>query len=609
MINEETLPKVFIDQVKRKGNETFLIHKYEGRWRDVSWNKAEEKVKLISFGLIALGVKKGDRISALSRTRPELAFCCLATANVGAIFTPLYPESSLKECEYFINDSGAKIVFAEDQEELDKLEEAWNNLQPLEKIVVFDKVKFKTDPRIMSLDQLCDLGRQELIKSGHEFYFQRIFSVKPDDRTAIVYTPGTTGPPKGVLYTNKAIIRGFQEFNKLHPVSEKDRGISSLPMAQALELLYGHWYHVYHGFPQVYAESMETLFHNIYESEPTFIFSTPLFFEKHYNKIWGIIEDSARWKKRIINWCVKRGERFHKIREKTNRRILLNIPHLFSYLIAYLVFFRRVRKIVGRKIRFVMITGAPVASRIVNFFWVTGIPIYQGYSLTECQGMVSVNHPGANRIGTVGRYLDGLEVGFTQDNEILVKGWPICHGYWNNSQASEVLSLYGWLNTGDIGFLDEERFLHIVDRKNDILITSSGQKIAPLHVENLLRTSRYISQAVIIGKGKKYLTALIILNKEEIIKYARDNKVIYSNFADLTTKKEIIDLVEKEIETKNRELAPKEQVKKFMILEEELRHENGEMTPTLKVKREVVKERHKDKIEAMYKGELSDLVE
>lgn len=287
------------------------------------------------------------------------------------------------------------------------------------------------------------------------------------------------------------------------------------------------------------------------------------------------------------------------MREPSNKRILYPY-YFFRYLIASLLFFRRVRKTVGKKLRFIITGGAPVPAKIVEFFRAMGFPIYETYGLTESQGLVSISYKGANKIGASGKPADGLDVKIAEDGEILVKGWARCVGYWNDPQATDELFKDGWLHTGDIGFVDEEGFLHITDRKKDIIITSSGKNITPSNIENLLKASRYISQAVVIGEGRKYLTALVTLDRDEVTRYAEKKGITFSEFSDLTKKREILDLIDREIDERNRELARIEQIKKFTILDKEFQQSDEEMTPTLKVKRRIFEQKYKDWIEAMY---------
>ena len=600
MKNQETLPRVFLNQAEKKRGEIFLIHHDGNAWRERSWEEVAEKVKHLSMGLMGLGVRKGDRVSAISETRPELAYACMAIANAGAIFSPIYHTNSPVECTHVIKDSGAKIAFAENPDQVNKLKKAWQDLPPFEWIIVFEGFQADEDPRIISLDRLEELGKEELARNGEKAYFDRIDSVRPEDVSTIIYTSGTTGPPKGVMDTNEGIIRSMNEFARLFPVSKKEKGISFLPMAHALELRNGHWYHVYHGFPQIYAQSMASLFSNIREMGPTFIFTTPRFLEKHYNTFRNYIDNAPPLRRRMIEWSLRAGLSYQNCKENGGKGLKRSVLFL-SNQIGCSIFLRRARKEVGSELRFIHVGGAPMSQELLDFFRACGLPTYQGYGQTEAPGFLAVGRPGASKYGSAGKPPEGVELSFTDDGEILVKGWSRCKGYWNDEKATAELFRDGFLHTGDLGFLDDEGYLHITGRKKDILITSSGKNISPSNIENLLKMSRYISQAIVFGEGKTYLTAVITLYEEEIMKYAQENNIsCQGGFKELTQHPAILDLIQTEIAEKNKELSRIEQIRKFTILEEELSQQNGELTPTMKVKRNVVAERHKKKVEAMY---------
>ncbi|MBN2061763.1 MAG: long-chain fatty acid--CoA ligase [Deltaproteobacteria bacterium] len=594
-----TLPVIFLEQVNKKKEKAFLLKKDGQKWRSVSWQEAGEIVKRITMGLMALGVKNGDRVSAISNTRPDLAYCCIAIANAGAIFTGIYHTNSPRECAHVINDSGAKIVFAENREQCEKIIEASQHTQPLEKIIVFDDFETGTNPMIMSLDRLCEMGEEKLSGYGDQLYMERILSVKPDDISAIIYTSGTTGPPKGVIDTHEGVIRGVIEYDRYFPLDDNDRGISFLPMAHALELREGHWNHVIHGFTQVYAESVLTLFEDVRDTEPTYIFTPPRFFEKHYKNIWAAVEKGPAWKKKMAQWCLEQGA-FYQDAIDNPSEIRLNPLDRIKYFIANQYFLKRVRKIVGEKLKFAGAGGAPISPELLQFFRSCNIPIYEGYGQTETMGMVCVNRPGANKVGTVGKPLEDIKVKIAEDGEILVDGWIKTTGYWNNPEGTKEILQNGWLYTGDMGVMDKDGFVRITGRKKEILITSTGKNISPSYIENIIKMSSFISQAVVCGEGKTYLSALLTLTQEEIIKYANDNNISFSGFSDLTKKQEIINLIQGEVDKANKELAQIENIKKFTILEMEFSQARGEVTPTLKIKRNNVIGMYKEKIEAMY---------
>lgn len=594
-----TLPKVFIEQLKKQKDRTFLIHRKDNRWLDVSWAEVGEKARNLSLGLMKLGVKKGDRVSVISETRPDYAYTVLAIANSGAVFAGIYQTNSPKECIHVINDSGAEIIFAENKEQCEKILKAAESCPGIKKIILFDAFSMSDDPRIMSLDDLYTLGKEEYENKGDSGYLERIDQVEPDDVTAIIYTSGTTGPPKGVMDTNRGILMNLREYTKFFPVNETDRGLSFLPMAHALELRNGHWLHITFGIEQVYAEGMRQLFDNVREMNPTFFFTTPRFFEKHYNNISAEIENASCLKKAVINWCLKVGARYNddswNVKGKSPDAVTG-----FMYSIAKRLFINDVRERVGRKLRYGGVGGAPMTAEMLNFFRSCGFPLYEGYGLTEGCGQLAINRPGVFKLGTVGKPLDGIEVELKEDGEIIARGWLCTPGYWNNKEATDELYEGGWLNTGDIGAFDEDGFLKITGRKKEIIITSGGKNVSPSYIENILKLSPYISQAVVFGEGKDYITALLTLNQEEVIRYAGKNGIQYSDYADLITGKEIQDLIRREIDIQNKELAKVENIRRFTVLKDEFSQEREEVTPTFKIKRRIINERYKDIVAKMY---------
>ena len=595
----KTLPAAFIKNADKRMGNPFLFYKEEGQWRTVSWNEVAETVKYLTLGLLELGVKKGDRISAISETRPEMAYACLAVAASGAIFAPIYHTNSPGECAHILKDSGAGIAYAEDEVQLEKLKVVWDECPALERIIVHKMSAPQKDPRIMSLDQLIAVGKEAFVKNGDKAYHDRIASVAPEDLSAIIYTSGTTGPPKGVMDTNEGIINNMKMLEDFFPVSEHSRGISALPMAHGIELMNGHWYHVYYGFPQIYAQSIRTIYDDLCEMHPTFFFIPPRFYEKVYNEMMAFFEACPPWKRNLYQRCLEVGTRYQDMKEKNeNGTVPPSLQRANDF--AKVILFSTVRGKMGGKMEWASSGGAPIQTKILNFFRACGLGVYEGFGLTESQGLIALNRPGAWKVGTVGKPSKGLELKFDEDGEILVKGWARSEGYWNNPEATDELFAEGWLHTGDIGYLDEDGFLNISGRKKELIITSSGKNISPANIQVLLETSPYISQTVVFGEGKTYLTALVTLDEEMITEYARDHDLSFSDFADLTRHPAISELIDNEIRVKNRELARIEQVKEFKILDDQFRQDRGEVTPTMKLKRNVIEKQYREVIAGMY---------
>ena len=595
-MGHQNLSLLFQDRVATYKDKTFIIRKQGGRWNDVSWNQVSQEVKKNSLGLISLGLKKRERVAILSETRAEWLFAYLAILASGGVLAPIYHTNSPDQCHYVINDSGARFAFVEDQEQLDKFLEFWEHMPGLEKIIVFEKYEPADDNRIMSLQALTDLGVEWEQSKDASIYWERLKAVQADDLSALVYTSGTTGRPKGTIITHQNLLASADFLNTALPTNGKDRGLAFLPMAHVAEMLL-FWVRVLAGQQYAYAEDVFSLPRDIVEVEPTFFMSTPRFFEKYYNQIWGTIEEAPWFRRAVIDLSLKIGNRVKECRQMKSA-----IPWYLNLLsgLAYLVTFRKIRKMFGGRIKTFLSAGAPIADKIVHFFASIGLPIYEAYGLTETAASGSYNTREAYRFGSVGKPIKGIKVKINADGEILIKSPGNCVGYYNQPEKTAGLFEDGFLRTGDVGYFDEDGFLFITDRKKDIFINTSGKNITPSYIENLMKTSRYISQIMVYGDQQPYITALVTLDEVETVKYARDSGVVYTGFADLTHKAEIIALIDQEIKTRNKELSHPEQIRRFSILEKELRQNDEEVTPTMKVKRQIMEKRYRDKIASMY---------
>jgi len=595
-MGHQNLSLLFQDRVATYKDKTFIIRKQGGRWNDVSWNQVSQEVKKNSLGLISLGLKKRERVAILSETRAEWLFAYLAILASCGVLAPIYHTNSPDQCHYVINDSGARFAFVEDQEQLDKFLEFWEHMPSLEKIIVFEKYEPADDNRIMSLQALTDLGVEWEQSKDASIYWERLKAVQADDLSALVYTSGTTGRPKGTIITHQNLLASADFLNTALPTNGKDRGLAFLPMAHVAEMLL-FWVRVLAGQQYAYAEDVFSLPRDIVEVEPTFFMSTPRFFEKYYNQIWGTIEEAPWFRRAVIDLSLKIGNRVKECRQMKSA-----IPWYLNLLsgLAYLVTFRKIRKMFGGRIKTFLSAGAPIADKIVHFFASIGLPIYVAYGLTETAASGSYNTREAYRFGSVGKPVKGIKVKINADGEILIKSPGNCVGYYNQPEKTAGLFEDGFLRTGDVGYFDEDGFLFITDRKKDIFINTSGKNITPSYIENLMKTSRYISQIMVYGDQQPYITALVTLDEVETVKYARDSGVVYTGFADLTHKAEIIALIDQEIKTRNKELSHPEQIRRFSILEKELRQDDEEVTPTMKVKRQIMEKRYRDKIASMY---------
>ena len=593
---EKDIGTMFFKRVEQYGNRPLLTYKYEGRWKDLSWNETAQIVQDVALGLLELGFQYRDMACILSETRVEWAYCYLALASVGGICAGIYATNSPRQVQYILNDSKATLLFAEDQQQVDKVLEVWDDLSCLGKVIVFEKFSPKDDTRFMPLEDLMALGRQKRQGSGLQELEHRLSQIRQDDLVNIIYTSGTTGEPKGAMLAHFTLLYACMVWNSRMPISQNDIGLAFLPMSHVIGVLESLIWRLYHGCRICFAEDITTVYQDILDVRPTYIFTTPRFYEKYYNRIIGIIEDAPWFRRVIIDFFLDIGLRHSLLKQDKSR-----IPFYLKLLriIGWVVLYRKIQDDFGGRIRFFLSVGAPIAEKIVKFLTAVGLPVYEGFGMTET---VTVGLPlqGDFRMGNVGRPFSETELRIASDGELLIKTPGNCLGYWGKPhETSEVFS-DGWLCSGDLARIDEDGYLSIIDRKKDVMINSSGKNIAPGHLENLLKTSRFISQAMVFGEGKKYVSALITLDEDEVVKYARDNGIVYTGFADLTQKKEIRDLMHSEIERKNKEVARIERVKRFVILEEDFLQDEDEITPTMKVKRKVVGERYKEIIEGMY---------
>jgi len=593
---EKDIGAMFFDRVKRYGDRPVLTYKHEGRWNDLTWNEVAEIVQDAALGLMSLNFEQGDMACILSETRVEWACCYLGLVAVGGICAGIYATNSPGQVQYILNDSRATLLFAEDQEQVDKILEIWKDLPYLRKVIVFERFSPKNDSRFMPLEDLLALGKKKRLDSGLQMLEERMRQIKQDDVVNIIYTSGTTGEPKGVMLAHFTLLYACIVWNDRMPISERDMGLASLPMSHVIGVLESLIWRLYNGCHICFAEDITTVFTDIFDVKPTYIFTTPRFYEKYYNRIVGIIEDAPWFRRVIIDYFLEIGFKCSLL-EQEKRKVP---PYLkFLRMIGWLIFYRKIQDDFGGRIRFFLSVGAPIAGKIVKFMTSVGMPIYEGFGMTET---VTVGLPALYyfKMGTVGKAFSETELKIAPDGELLIKTPGNCLGYWDKPKETAELFKDGWLCSGDLAQINEDGYLSIIDRKKDIMINSSGKNIAPGHIENLLKTSRYISQVMVFGEGKKYVSALITLDEDEMVKYARDNNIVYTGFADLTKKKEIIDLLQTEINGKNKEVANVEKVKRFAILEEDFLQDEGEITPTLKIRRKIVGEKYKDIIDGMY---------
>ena len=596
-----TIPKLFWRQVKKFPDKTTIWKKQDGLWKGLTWQQYGKFSQDIGNGLLASGVKKGDKISILSQTRPEWVMCDMGIICIGCVTAPIYHSNTNNQVFYIANQSDSIFAFVEDQEQLDKMLAIWDRLPNIKKIVVLDRYHPPNLPNVYPLDQFLELGR-EYGKEHPDQFEELIDTCHPDEVISFTYTSGTTGDPKAAIFTSRNIIASSKHLPDATGLNSEDLYVSYLPLAHIAERLIGHFLRFFVGNPTVFAESMEDMPQNIRQTGPTVVFGTPRVWEKFYSRILTGIDDATWIQQKIYHWAIHIGKTICEIKEAGGK------PSLWLQMKAVLAKFfilDKIKDIFGGRIRYMLTGAAPISKEILHFFYWVGLQVFEGYGMTETSGIISIQTEGEVKIGSVGRATPGTELKILDDGEICVRGEQNINSYYKNEQATEeLLKPDGdggyWLHTGDVGYVDEDGYLFITDRKKDIIITAGGKNVAPQNIENLMKTSPYISQAMVYGDRKPYLTMLVTLDEDEITKFARDRKILYKDLSDLSKKEEVIELMNAIMKEKNKELASYESIKKIRILEEDLDQDKDELTPTLKVKRKVVTEHYNELLEGMY---------
>jgi len=589
--------------VENHADEISIWQKQQGAWESVTWGEYGDFVKDIANALLDAGIQRADKVSIISLTRFEWVVVDLAIMSIGAITVPVYPSNTEEQVHYILDHSQSKFVFAEDQEQLDKMMKIRSGLRDVQQTVVFDKYQLEIIEKVISLDTFREKG-STFRRGNPEMLEKSIDGGNPQDTISFIYTSGTTGHPKAGLINSENVLAVVKHLPDLYGITKNDMSIAYLPLSHIAERDLGHFMKLYSGNVTVFAESLEDMPANLIQSGPTIMFGTPRVFEKYYARISSGIKDATWFQKKIYDWAVKVGKSNAELTDKGKTSTLyLKV----KYAIAHFLIFQKIHYIFGGNIRFMISGAAPISPNIIRYFHWVGLDIYEVYGMTETTGVISANRMGRVKIGSVGQIYPDTEVKIAEDGEICTRGPQNILGYYRNEEASNELLIQDeqgavWLHTGDIGHIDDEGYLFITDRKKDIIITAGGKNIAPQNIENLMKTSSFISQTIVYGDRKPYLAMLVTLDEDEIAKFARDRKILYQDLADLSKKQEVIDLLHHEISALNKELASYETIKKFRILEEELDQDKDEITPTLKVKRDVVFANYQYLIDEMYAG-------
>jgi long-chain acyl-CoA synthetase len=604
-LSEKSMNDVFRNRVHKYGNRLSIEKKMNGVWLGATWNEYYDRARAVGLGLWSLGVRKGNMVSLLSENRLEWLYADMGSLGIGACIIPVYPTLASEEIEYIINNSETKIIVPENKNQLKKILEIVNNCPSIEKIIVMEEKDAVGHPKVMSFNDLMELGRKK--HTEDTTLFEKLSQeVTVDDLATIVYTSGTTGLPKGAMITHGNVFWVVQSLDAIRPpfASDKDCTVPFLPLSHVFERIAGHFYGMYCGITASYAESIDTLLADFEEKRPTMILAVPRVCEKVFQKIMAQVKEQSHFKQKIFAWGQKVGSRISERREK-HRRIPFFLK--LKYKIAYAIIFKKLQDKLGGRVTWMTASGAPTADEIIRFFNAAGITVIQGYGMTEATAPATMQSLADYRIGTTGKPIPGMDIKIAEDGEILLKGGNVIKGYWKlPNETRDAFTPDGYFMSGDIGMFDEEGNLLITDRKKDLIITSGGKNVAPQKIENMFKSDPLFTQFIVIGERKKYLTGLCNINPEEAAALANEEGIIFSKPAELLENQKFLDIVQKHVDERNRHLGAYENIIKIRIVKSDFSQEGGELTPSLKLKRKVVLQKYNNLIDDMYGKDAVD---
>jgi long-chain acyl-CoA synthetase len=583
-----TLADLLPLSAKLYGSAPAVRYKQDGGWVDRSFDQVLDTVRSLSLGLIDLGVAKGDKVSILGNTRPEWTYFDFAALSAGAVVVPIYQTNSPEECQYVLENSDAKIVVVEDDEQMEKIRAVRDRLPLLEQVV---RMTGSSEDAI-SLEDLAARG------SGRETseWEARWGSVTKDDICTFIYTSGTTGPPKGCIISHGNYRAMLDMVNETSVIEEEDVTYLYLPLAHSFALLIQLGSFDLGATIAYWERDPLKILPNLGELKPTYFPSVPRIFEKIYTAATSGMEKEGGVKKAIFNWSIEVGKRV-RAAERAGRKPGFLLRKQYEFADKQVL--SRIRGLFGGNLRLAVSGAAPISPEILSFFDAAGVLVLEGWGMTETSTAATISKPDDFKVGTIGKPFPGCKVKIAEDGEILVNGPNVFQGYYKNEEATRETIVDGWLHTGDIGEIDSDGFIKITGRKKDIIITAGGKNITPANLENEIKQHPLVSQCVVVGDRKPYLVALVTLDPEDAVSYAKEHG-LPEDPEQLAANPDVLKAIEDHVATINQKFARVEQVKKVAILPRDLSQESGELTPTLKVKRAVVASKHENEIEQLY---------
>jgi len=601
----ETVHEMFWQRVAELGDAPMMRQKDLGIWRSYSWREVGTLVSEIAAGLVSLGFEPGQTASILANTSREWVWTDLAVLSAGGICNGIYPTDAAAQVQYLCEDSASSFLFVEDDEQLDKVLEVRDALPLIRKVVVFDMEGLDglDDPQVIGLEALRELGRASL-KANPGLMPERRAARRASDVAILVYTSGTTGRPKGAMITHSnlcAVLSGLSS-SLFEGMPEGGERIAFLPLCHIAERMIGGYVPIMRRSVTNFVENPETVFENLREVQPHVFFAVPRVWEKIYSQVMITLSEAGRIQKLAYAWAVGVGGR---VAEFEARGVTPGPWMALQRALANFLVLDNVRRMTGMsRVQMALTGAAPISPDLIRWYRSLGVPLREGWGMTETTAGGTVNPRKASKAGSIGVPGAGLEMRIAEGtNEILLRGSNVILGYLNQpDKTAEAIDAQGWLHTGDVGRVDDDGYFYITDRMKDIIITAGGKNVTPSEWENQLKFSPYVTDAVVIGDKRAFLTAIVMIDQENVERFAQERDIPFSNYASLTRAPEILELIQAEVDRVNKQFARVEQVKKFFLLDRQLTAEDEELTPTMKLKRKLVQTKYAEQIEAMYRG-------
>ena len=590
----DTIPRMVLRHTERFAERTVMRRKQGGRYRNISWIELGEQIRTYAAGLIDLGLAPGDQVTIMSPNCPEWAYADLGIMAAGGRTVPVYHTESLKTILHILQNSQSRFFFTHSPLFARQLVHHLSRVPHLEKIILLSGS--------VNHDHILSLA--ELVRRGHslprECVDKTLSGGCREDIATLVYTSGTTGEPKGVVLTHDNILSNIEACCHLFRIDERDQCLSFLPLSHIFERMAGYYMMLHQGVTIAYAESIDTVPANLAEVRPTIVISVPRLYEKMYSRIIERATTGPWLKKQIFFLSLRIGRNFTRkqLASETSGVWLSLARNLADRLV-----FSALREKLGGRLRFFVSGGAPLVTEIAEFFLAAGVPIYEGYGLTETSPVIAVNYPGRHRPGSVGPSLDTLSLTFSDEGELMVKGPSVFAHYWQQDEATTQALKDGWFHTGDIGHIDGDGYLFISDRKKDLIVTAGGKNIAPLELENRIKTDPFIASVLVYGDRKPYLTALVVPDFDALQKYAAHKKIDFLDRCDLICHPRILDLIRRRIDRIQQDTPSYKRIRRFTLLSRDFSASEGEVTPTLKLRRKEIGKNFATVLEDIYRAE------